>query len=51
MPEKSPRSPDKPKETDKSSSNVSLPPIDATPEEITQALFRLKLEGEAEAPA
>ena len=51
MLEKPPRSSDESKETDKSSSNVTLPPVDATAEEIAQALFRLKPEGEAETPA
>ena len=51
MPEKPPRSPDGSKKTDKPSSNVTLPPVDATPEEIAQALFRLNPEGEVEARA
>ncbi len=51
MPEKLPHSPHGSKEADKPSSNVTLPPVDATPEEIAQALFRLKPEGEAETTA
>ncbi len=35
-----------PKKADKGPSGVTLPPIDATPEEIAKALFRLKPEGE-----
>ena len=38
-------------EAPESPRNLTLPPIDATPEEITEALFRLKPEGEAEKPA
>ena len=30
---------------------VTLPPIDASPEEIAQALFKPKSEGETEKPA
>ncbi len=40
MPEKLTRSPDGSKEIEKPSANVTLPPIDATPEEIAQALVR-----------
>ena len=39
------------KETPQSPSNPTLPPIDATPEEIAEALFRLKPQGETEKPA
>ena len=39
------------KKPDKAPAAVTLPSIDATPEEIAQALFRLKPEGEVEAPA
>ena len=35
----------------KRSASVTLPPIDATPEEITKALFRLKPESETEQSA
>lgn len=38
-------------ETDKAPTGVTLPPIDATPEEIAKALFKVKPEGETEKPA
>ena len=40
-----------PSDDGKVGGNVTLPPIDATPEEIANALFRLKPEGKTEAPA
>ena len=38
-------------EAPESPRKLTLPPIDANPEEITEALFRLMSEGEAEKPA
>lgn len=47
MPDKLPRK----DETPESPGNVTLPPVDATPEEIAKALFKMKPEGETETPA
>ena len=38
------------KATPESTNNPTLPPIHATPEEIAEALFRLKPRGETEKP-
>ena len=38
-------------EAPESPSNLTLPPINATPEEIAEALFRLKPQGKTEKPA
>lgn len=38
-------------ETGENPGNVTLPPVDATPEDIAKALFGLKPEGKTETPA
>ena len=40
MPEKPERNVEAPEKPDRPSGNVALPPVDATPEEIAQALVR-----------
>ena len=46
MSEKPGRNVEAPEKPGKPSSSVTLPPVNATPEEIAKALFRLKPEGE-----
>ena len=40
MPEKPERNVEAPEKPDRPSGNITLPPIDATPEEIAQVLFQ-----------